>query len=226
MKIISVKNINKIKQFFKNQNFNKKGSQYYWESRYRGGGNSGAGSYNKLAEFKASVVNKFIQDENINKVIEWGCGDGNQLSLMNYKSYIGIDVSTTAIKLCVTKFSHDSSKKFYILSKTPKNIIDNKINKIDMSISLDIIFHLIEDDVFKAYMDNLFDSSNKFVCIYSSNMNSEQILHVKHRKFSDYIQTNFSNWSLYEQIKNKYLYRHNKPDFTSFCDFYFYKKNR
>ena len=33
------------------------GSEKYWEKRYIAGGNSGAGSYGKLAEFKAEVLN-------------------------------------------------------------------------------------------------------------------------------------------------------------------------
>ena len=32
-------------------------SKDYWEKRYSKGGNSGAGSYNNLALFKASIIN-------------------------------------------------------------------------------------------------------------------------------------------------------------------------
>lgn len=53
------------------------------------GGNSGAGSYNNLALFKASVLNNFIKKNNINMVIEWGSNDCNQISFANYKSFIG-----------------------------------------------------------------------------------------------------------------------------------------
>jgi len=41
----------------------------YWENRYKNNGNSGAGSYGRLAEFKAEIINKFIADKNINSVI-------------------------------------------------------------------------------------------------------------------------------------------------------------
>ena len=75
-------------------------SKEYWENRYKYQGNSGAGSYGKLAEFKAEVINEFINENNINNVIEFGCGDGNQLNLFNIKNYLGFDVSDTIIKLC------------------------------------------------------------------------------------------------------------------------------
>ena len=45
--MISFKNIFKPKQF---------DSKKYWEKRYLKGGDSGDGSYGKLAEFKAKVI--------------------------------------------------------------------------------------------------------------------------------------------------------------------------
>ena len=37
-------------------------SSLFWENRYKKGGNSGSGSYNKMAEFKAKVINDFIKE--------------------------------------------------------------------------------------------------------------------------------------------------------------------
>ena len=53
-------------------------SSIYWEKRYNTGGNSGEGSYNKFAEFKALILNNFIQEKNIKNIIDYGVGDGNQ----------------------------------------------------------------------------------------------------------------------------------------------------
>ena len=39
-------------------------SSNYWESRYKNGGNSGAGSYNQIAKFKTKIINDFIKKEN------------------------------------------------------------------------------------------------------------------------------------------------------------------
>src|SRR5687768_6622655 len=51
-------------------------SNQYWDDRYLIGGNSGAGSYDRLAQFKADVLNKFAYDRDVSSVIEFGCGDG------------------------------------------------------------------------------------------------------------------------------------------------------
>ena len=90
-------------------------SRDYWEHRYKIGGNSGVGSYNNLADFKAKVINNFIINKNIKTVIEWGSGDCNQLALANYKNYIGYDVSKTAIDICKKNLITIKQKLLYLL---------------------------------------------------------------------------------------------------------------
>src|SRR5438105_12008770 len=50
-----------------------KTSAQYWEDLYASGGNSGSGSYNRSARYKATVLNAFVQNHNIGTVLEWGC---------------------------------------------------------------------------------------------------------------------------------------------------------
>ena len=198
------------------------GSSAYWEKRYLDGKTSGNGSYGKLALFKAEIINEFVKNNNIDSVIEFGCGDGNQLKLAEYKEYEGIDVSETAIFNCKKLFENDHSKKFYLDS-------EYKGGKSKLSISLDVIYHLVEDEVFENYMRTLFEASSKYVLIYSSNYNSEQINHVKHRKFEDWININFPNAKKKYFIKNKFPYKGNDLN-GSKSDFYIYeiqsKKNK
>jgi len=87
-------------------------SSDYWEMRYKNGGNSGDGSYNVLAEYKAKIINKYVKSNNVKTIIEYGCGDGNQLALFNFKSYVGFDVSKTIILKCQKLYSSDNSKIF------------------------------------------------------------------------------------------------------------------
>src|SRR5690349_24554192 len=55
-------------------------SPSYWEERYRQGGNSGVGSYGQLARFKAQTINRFVAEQAVTSVVEFGCGDGAQLA--------------------------------------------------------------------------------------------------------------------------------------------------
>lgn len=212
--VIKITKCNVIEQSFK--------SNEYWDQRYLSGSNSGSGSYNHLAKFKANVINNFVSENSIKSVIEFGCGDGNQLGLSNYKRYIGFDVSATAVALCKKKFKADKNKVFNLVSEYNNECAE-------LSLSLDVIYHLIEDDVYESYMNRLFSSASKYIIIYSSNsdLNNSKLSklapHVKHRKFSVYIEEYFSMWTLKEKVNNQYAYDGNY-ELTSFSDFYIYVK--
>src|SRR5689334_9848740 len=129
----------KIKKIFSSNGFD--GSRKYWEKRYEKGGTSGSGSYGHLADFKAEILNNFVQSNNVRSVIEFGCGDGNQLKLSNYPSYIGFDISDASINRCMTIFSGDRSKRFKLADKYENETAE-------LALSLDVIFHLTEDNVY------------------------------------------------------------------------------
>jgi hypothetical protein len=152
-------------------------------------------------------------------VIEFGCGDGNQLTLAKYPAYLGFDLSETAISKCRELFAGDASKNF-------RSMADYKGEKADVALSLDVIYHLVEDDAFENYMRTLFASSNRYVIIYSSDSNDNrgyEGTYIRHRKFTGWIRQNFPNWKLIEHIPNKYPYQ---GDYTqgSFAEFFVYAK--
>jgi len=91
-----------------------RGSAEYWERNYARGGTSGPGSYHAAAEAKAAFLNDFVRTHEVRSVIEFGCGDGNQLSLADYPRYIGLDVSRSAIELCKRRFAGDATKSFFL----------------------------------------------------------------------------------------------------------------
>ncbi len=212
------------------------GSERYWIERYATGGNSGAGSYSKLAEYKAEVLNDFVKENNVKSVIEYGCGDGSQLKLAVYPNYIGFDIAPKAIALCRELFRSDSSKNFKLME-------EYEGERAELTLSLDVIFHLVEDEVFESYMKRLFGSSDRFVIIYSSDSDTDEQAqkvaphvkrkkltkwvevapHVKHRKFTKWVEKNLRGWELIQHIPNKYPFT-GDPNEGSFADFYIYKK--
>jgi len=198
-------------------------SHQYWRDRYIAGGTSGAGSYGRLAEFKAEIINDFVRKNAVCRVIEFGCGDGNQLSLAQYPEYVGLDISTEALKTCVAKFGHDSSKSFF--SSDPEYSVDNlAVLKAELALSLDVVYHLTEDQSFVRYMDRLFASASRFVIIYSSD--DETIVsnapHVRHRAVSEWISNHIVGWQLLERIPNRYPFDPGRPKDSSFADFLIY----
>jgi SAM-dependent methyltransferase len=200
-------------------------SAQYWEERYQSGYNSGDGSYGDLSVYKAEFLNEFVAGHGIKSVVELGCGDGNQLKILQYPRYTGFDVSSKAIEICRAVFAEDSNKAFFQL-KTSDCPITKEM--ADLSLSLDVVYHLVEDDVFEEYMWTLFESSTKYVIVYSSDSNGENLPvfpHVKHRHFSKWVSEHIQGWELDFSEKNKYPYT-GDPLKTpySFADFFVFKK--
>lgn len=198
------------------------GWEQYWESRYASGGNSGAGSYNDLAILKAAVVNEFVQTNAVEKGIEFGCGDGNQLKLASYPSYIGFDVSKTAVEVCRTLFKADGSKSFHLMD-------EYSAETATLVLSLDVIYHLVEDEVYENYMRTLFNASKKDVIIYPSD--SEQGIppgakHIKFRHFTGYVKKNFPKWRLAQRMPNRYPFHYEDgKESGSRSEFFFYERD-
>lgn len=196
-----------------------KGSQTYWEERYALGGNSGAGSYGKFSEFKADVINSFVRENGIHNVIEFGSGDGHQLSLAEYPQYTGFDVSKTSIDHCRKAFTGDATKEFFLVD-------DYNGQKADLTLSLDVIYHLVEDDVFEDYMRRLFDAALRFVIVYSSDSDEYiEASHVQHRKFTGWVEKNVGGWSLERHIPNDHPFEGDNSK-GSFADFFIYQKEK
>lgn len=198
----------------------------YWENRYRTGGNSGSGSYGRLAEFKAETLNAFVKEHQISRVLELGCGDGNQLALAHYPSYEGYDIAPQAVQVCTQKFRTDASKKFHVYThESFQAMLAERTQKAELSLSLDVIFHLVEDNVFDEYMQDLFSSSEKYVIIYASNEERPYAGgHMRYRKFTKWISQHAPQWTCLKMIKNKYPYNPKNPDNTSIADFYIFGK--
>jgi hypothetical protein len=168
------------------------GSSRYWEWRYRTGGNSGQGSYGAEAEYKSAILNRCFAEHHIQTVIDFGCGDGNQLKTLLMPSYLGYDVSPTAIARCRSMFADDSSKQF-------RTIDQYAGETAEAAFSLDVLYHLVEDEVFDAYLARLFGAAERLVIIYAVDAEETRILrgrHVRYRKFTPLIAERFPEFTL------------------------------
>ncbi len=191
-------------------------SQNYWETRYSKGGTSGEGSYGDLAEFKARILNQFIADHDIKSAVEWGCGDGNQLSMLKIKHYTEVDVSETAINQCKSRFREKEGYRFMLdhPGVQPESL------KTRLSLSLDVIYHLIEDDVYEVYLRNVFMSAEQFTVIYSTDTDEQanaQSVHVRHRRFTRDVKEKYPEFELIQRIENEF------PD-KSAASFFLYRR--
>jgi hypothetical protein len=97
---------------------------------------------------------------------------------------------------------------------------------LGLALSLDVIFHLVEDPLFDEYMKRLFHAAERFVTVYASNTGEtppDEADHVRHRKFTDWIDAQAPDWRLMGHIPNRHPYEGNYKT-GSFSEFYLYER--
>ena len=177
------------------------GSRLFWIRRFKdaAGRGSGDGSQGRLRQYKAGFLNRFVAAHSVRDVIEFGCGEGEQLFPMDYPIYWGFDVSQTALAACKERFSVRPRWWFSPME-------DYVGQAAELALSLDVIYHLVEDDVYEDHMRTLFDAACRFVIVYSTDTPRQcvdQPPHVHHRRFTDWVPRNRPDWRL--------MYWHTNP---------------
>ncbi|HVG42341.1 MAG TPA: hypothetical protein VM888_12080, partial [Chitinophagaceae bacterium] len=132
----------------------------------------------------------------------------------------GLDISPSIIEKCKAKFKGDARKSFMVYK--PNLVESGALQRSDVALSLDVLYHLVEKEVYINYLKDLFNFSQKFVVIYSTNYNEVEAVHIVHRKFTDDVATLFPEWKLEKEIKNKFP---GTGEQESLADFFIFKKN-
>ena len=167
-------------------------SKEYWENRYQGGGNSGIGSYGVSATIKADYINSVISKYNIKTINDLGHGDGNQINLLEgFTSYTGYDVSSTIRDKCILQFQDD--RRYTFINDV------SQFKQANLAMSLDVLYHITEQEVFVDYIDKLF-SIGEYILIYAEDRDHRGNSHVVCRKFTNYISEVYNNFTLIDTV--------------------------
>lgn len=196
-------------------------SAKYWSDRYEEGRTSGSGSYGRLARYKADVINELAGSQNIGSVLELGSGDGNQASLFEFDRFTGVDVSRLVVDRANERFADRPGWQFI---HSDAFIVEPRA--FDMTMSLDVIYHLVEDDVFNRYMRDLVTLADRFVLIYASDHDEQAASpHVRHRSYSMWMAENAPEFTLTKTYEQPYpMVEGADVDQTSFAFFRLFER--
>ena len=192
-------------------------SERYWLGRYAGPDPGGWGSKGELAEWKAEYINRFVHEHGVTSILELGCGDGEQLALYDFEgiAYAGLDV-ITAVQDAEARFAGREGMLFGTLGELEGV-------GADLTMSVDVIYHLVEDEVYEAHMARLFDSARRFVLIYSSDREEtpgDAGVHCRTRAFTAWVKRR-PEWKLMEREPNRYPWSPKNPH-GSLSEFFVY----
>ncbi len=150
------------------------------------------------------MLNDFVATEEIDSVIEFGCGDGEQLALGRYPRYLGMDVSPSTLQRTAQRFSDDRTKSF--LRYDPACFADPAgFLSAQLTLSLDVVYHLVEDGIYARHLQDLFGASRRFVILYTSDSERLSVpehptAHVRHRPVRRDVAARFPHWTLRSQV--------------------------
>jgi hypothetical protein len=174
-----------------------------------------------LANYKLAFVNGFLRRHRVKSVIDFGCGDGAQIRDLACRHYLGIDISVSAVEQCRATFAHRTNWSFEVMRA------DAEYGpKRGVALSLDVIYHLVEDEVFERYMFLLFSYAKRFVIIYSSDSEERsRAPHIRHRWHSGWVARNLPEWTVVRRGQTPYPFHLENSHNTSFADFTIYGLN-
>ena len=153
-----------------------------------------------MAEWKAHHINDWVEQHNVQRVVEFGCGDGAQLSLAHYPQYIGLDVSRSVIDTCKKKYADDDTKSF--LWMDPDRFINNRYITGDLVLSLDVILHLVEDDRLTQHIKAIDAAGTRYAIFVTEDRKiGPGDPRVRYRNVSDWTSM-LPGWRLIKTIDN------------------------
>jgi cyclopropane fatty-acyl-phospholipid synthase-like methyltransferase len=170
----------------------------YWERRYRSGGTSGPGSAGAEAAHKAATVNQLLAHHGVRSILDLGCGDGVVAEqLTSAVPYVGHDLSLTAITRC--------------RARMPDRPFCTKLGqeRADLTLSLDVIFHLVTEEEYHAYLTTLFARADRFALVYGWQKIEPSAPHVRHRLWLEDVPDDWNVlWQQTGPFKNWWLFSH------------------
>ena len=102
--------------------------------------------------------------------------------------------------MCHRIFASDYTKRFFLADEVPE-----ELQSAECALSLDVVYHLVEDHVYNTYMKRLFASATRFVVIYTWNVEEDSPIdggHVRHRAVLRWAAENIDGWTLWKVVKN------------------------
>lgn len=183
----------------------------YWEKRYADGRDSGEGSRGEIAKVKGGVVNRVINQFSVQSLLDWGCGDGQVLDhITDQVWYTGIDLSPTVLD---NTSQRHSERSFLLDTGTPTGVNPLRWLRADMSLSMDVMFHLVHAPDYWRYLANLFNSSQKVVLVWATDSDEGLTArHVRRRQWTPDVERLYPEWELVERAAEvdtagPYVYR-------------------
>lgn len=132
----------------------------YWDQHYGEGGISGEGSIGDYRNWKWQIIKKYTDNsENLGSVIDVGCGDISFWQGKTCQDYLGIDISKTIVE------KNQAKRPEWTFVCDSADV--HKDIKADYVFCFDILFHIMDDNMYEKILKNIISYSRNMIFIYT-----------------------------------------------------------
>ena len=175
----------------------------YWEARYARGGNSGEGSYGRLGGLQGERTERFhSRARRAERHRIRIAATAINCHCYECPAYTGLDISRSALLRCIERFRDDSTKSFFLFDADCFRDASGRF-AADVSVSLDVIFHLVDDRVFEAYMAHACEAAQRYLILYTTDYDRPSTGHERPRAVSKWMQSR-PDFVLVKRIPNPF----------------------
>jgi len=203
------------------------GTKEYWDRRYAEGMSSSsvddvyvdsvAGlpvSYHVRTKLLVLILEELLGP--VNSVLDLGVGDGTQAALLlmfavQINDFVGVDISPSIVEQVGEAFAKEPRLAARQLKMAFHSYDGFSLpaaisqRQFDLVLSLEVLMHVVEDDLYHAYLMLLFGSSRSYVIIQSPNTHSNLLSrHMRLREFTDWVAHHARDWERIGQIPVKW----------------------
>jgi SAM-dependent methyltransferase len=150
----------------------------YWHNRYLDGKGSGPSSRGDVAAAKADRINRLL-DGTTRTVVDWGVGDGTVAAGIDANRYLGVDITQAALDLARAACGPRPGWSWLLYDP---HLPPPLTVQADLALSLDVLFHLTDDQAYRTYLQLLFGSAPT-VFIRASNYDAPRNDHMRRRRW-------------------------------------------
>ncbi len=166
--------INKVNQSIKDRLSETLDNQLFWDLRYSlyPDLGSGVGSRGDVLDFKRELVKHVSYPYKQLKIIDVGCGDLELMKLFEFDNYIGLDVSSEALKIAKEKRPNWNFSNI--------SITNDSIKSAELIFCFDVLIHQSKQEDFELIVKNIVEKSNSRIVIGAYNSIPEYSSTITH----------------------------------------------
>ncbi len=163
----------------------------------------------RLSRYQCNFLNRFIRQNDVADLIQFGCADSKLPQRLKVGAYLGVDAAPEVVAQC-RQSAYNPTRQFVAAGELPAGAA------ADLALSIQAIRRLVAEVEFNAHFRALFDTARRHVIIQGNDGGPGWGGDA--RRFTAHVQRYFPAWRLAAQLPSPF------PPAAAAGDFFVYAR--